>query len=200
MRASSFRFERHRRRFVAARGILRSIFGRYLACEPAEIRFEYGSHGKPRMVQPELRIKIEFNIAHSDDLALLAFGLGRKVGVDLEKMRDIPEMPQLVSRNFSARESAAWRSLPQAERKLAFFNCWVRKEAFVKAVGDGLSYPLQAFDVSLLPGEKPELLAISGEAVAAKRWTLFGVEAAEGFAAALVAEGSEWRPRFLQFD
>jgi 4'-phosphopantetheinyl transferase len=199
LRASRFRFGRHRDRYVAGRGILRSLIGRYLTCDPAEIRFEYGVQGKPSIASPKHGARLDFNLGHSDDLALFAFCLGRKIGIDLERERDIAEMPQLVSRNFSSQESAAWRSLPPGERKAAFFNCWVRKEAFIKAIGEGLSYPLQEFDVSLIPGDTPELLSVSGDANLANEWSLLAIEAAGGFAAAAVVQGSDWEPRYLQF-
>lgn len=199
VRASNFRFRRHRNRFVAGRGIIRSLLGRYLGCDPAEIRFDYGSYGKPKVDSPKRDVRLHFNVAHSDDLALFALSLGRRIGVDIERKRRIAEIPQLVSRNFSARESAAWRSLPHGEQLLAFFNCWVRKEAFIKAIGEGLSHPLQEFDVSVSPGEKAELLAISGDVELAKKWSLLEIDAAPDFAAAAVVEGSGWQPRFLQF-
>jgi 4'-phosphopantetheinyl transferase len=199
LRASGFRFSRDRNRYIAARGILRLLLGRYLARDPAEIQFEYGSHGKPRVAHTKNRARLDFNLAHSDDLALFAFGLGRKIGIDIERERPIDDMPQLVSRNFSARESATWHALPKGKRRSAFFNCWVRKEAFVKAVGDGLSYPLQEFDVAVSPAETPGLLAVSGSAELARMWSLMAVDAAPGFAGAVVAEGSDWQTLFLQF-
>lgn len=199
-RASSFRFDRHRDRYVAGRGAIRSLLGRYLACAPHEIQFVYGAHGKPEVFHPKRGSRLRFNLAHSADLALFALCHDRRIGIDLERKRALADMTQLVSRNFSARESATWRSLPQRERTSAFFNCWVRKEAFVKAVGEGLSYPLQDFDVTLSPGDIPDLTAVSGDVELARKWSLFEISVAPDYAAAVVVEGRGWQLRFLQFD
>src|SRR5262249_31830035 len=146
-REQRFHFERDRRRFRVTRGLLRVLLGRYL-CQAADgVELAYGDRGKPRLRDETSGLR--FNVSHSGGRALLAFARGRDLGVDLELMRPVPEMASLTEQCFSPAEREAWRGLPEAERPAAFFRCWTRKEAFVKATGDGLSRPLDSFDVSL---------------------------------------------------
>jgi 4'-phosphopantetheinyl transferase len=186
-RAGRFRFERDRRRFVVARGLLRRLVGRYLDREPASVRFGYGPRGKPSVAAGD---GIRFNLSHSAGLALLAFAWRREVGVDVERLRPVPEAEDIARRYFSPWEESELRRLPGGEREAAFFRCWTRKEAFVKATGDGLSRPLDAFDVTLAPGEPARLVRVAGEAEAARRFWIEDVSPRRGFAAALAVEGS----------
>ena len=189
-RGRRFHFERDRRRFAATRGLLRRLLGRYLGLDPSRLRFAYGPRGKPFLAgEDELR----FNVSHSGGLALLAFARGREVGVDVERERPVPEAADIARHYFSAWEAAQLRRLRDGERTAAFFRCWTRKEAFIKATGDGLSRSLDAFDVTLAPGEPARLLRVEGEPEAARRFWIEDVSPAPGFAGALAVEGSPAR-------
>jgi 4'-phosphopantetheinyl transferase len=186
-RALRFHFDRDRRRFIAARGRLRLLLGGYLGVPPEGVDLAERPGGKPclRASAEDLR----FNVSHSGGLALLAFSRGRELGVDLEKEREVPEMGSIAERFFSPAEVAAWRGLPDGERRSAFFRCWTRKEAFLKALGEGLARPLDTFDVTLRPDEVARLLRVEGEPAVAERWHLIDVEVPAGFQAALAVEG-----------
>jgi len=188
-RSERFHFEEDRRRFIIRQGILRKILGRYLGVEPSRLQFCYGKNGKPALADTFGKEKVRFNSSHSEGLALYAFTHDREIGVDVEHIRDIPEMEQITERFFSARENAVFHTLPESKKKEAFFNCWTRKEAFIKATGDGLSLPLDRFDVSLVPGEPARLLGIDGDSKTASRWLLQDLKPAPDFAAAFAVKG-----------
>jgi len=189
-RGGRFHFERDRRRFVTARGLLRVLLGRYLDVDPAGLLFGYGPRGKPYLAEGD---ELRFNLSHSGGLALLAFARGCELGVDVEQERPVPELEGIVRTSFSSREAAElWRLGPD-ERGAAFFRCWTRKEAFIKATGDGLSRPLDAFDVTLAPGEPARLLGVRGEPEAALRFWMEDLRPAPGFAGALAVEGGARR-------
>lgn len=194
-RAGRYRSGVDRDRFTAARGLLRAILGRYLGLPPERLRFSYGPHGKPALEPNSGGDKIQFNVSHSCDLAFLAFARNRRVGVDLECIRSLPEASQLAERYFSAQERLAFHSLPEGARLSAFFRCWTRKEAFVKARGGGLALPLDGFDVSLAPGEPAKLLAVKEDPGEASRWSLCELPAPPGHFAALAVEGYDWHLR-----
>lgn len=184
-RADRFRFPELRSKFIVAHGALRDILARYLRMTPAGLVFAISPHGKPSISGVPLR----FNLSHSGDLALVAVTTGGEIGVDIEWFRPGIERDRIAERFFSAREAAALRALPAAARTEAFFNCWTRKEAFIKAVGDGLSYPLDAFEVTLAPGEPPAVLSVRGDAVEAARWRMNTPAPGPGYAAAVALEG-----------
>jgi 4'-phosphopantetheinyl transferase len=185
-RAARFHFERDRVRFIAARGALRRILGRYLNRPPAEIAFAYSPYGKPSLsAEPWL----SFNISHSGDWAICAFAQGRRVGVDIELIRRELGEETIAERFFSPREVADLRSLPADEQPAAFFRCWTRKEAFVKARGEGLSLPLDRFDVSLRPDAPPALLRTLDDPREAARWSMLALSAPPDYEAAIVVEG-----------
>src|SRR5262249_41616868 len=160
---------------------LRMTLADCLCCQPAGLRFGYGSHGKPFLPDIDLR----FNLSHSGGWAALAVARGHEVGIDIEQIRADRATDDLAQRFFSPREWAALRALPEAERCAAFFRCWTRKEAFIKLIGEGLSFPLDEFDVTLRPDEPPALLSVRGDARAATRWTMHEFASPPGFAAAL---------------
>jgi 4'-phosphopantetheinyl transferase len=191
-RAERFYFERHRRHFIVARGVLRVILGHYLGLEPHQVRFTYGAQGKPALVVCEGQSSLDLNLSHSQELALYAVTRRRQVGVDVECIRPIPDAEQIAARTFSAQEYRVWRTLPEATKQEAFFNCWTRKEAYVKAIGDGLRRPLDQFDVSLAPGEPAELLNIAGHPEEAAQWSIQELRSAPGYAAALAVKGHGW--------
>jgi 4'-phosphopantetheinyl transferase len=184
-RALRLRFEKDRKRFIVCRAVLREILGTYTETEPAELVFNYGPQGKPYLKIPNER-PLHFNVAHSLGWAIYALGFG-EVGVDLELMRPVPEMQALVDQCFSAGEVSAFYSIPSALRLRAFSNCWTRKEAYVKACGDGLSIPLDEFDVSVDPGLPARLVSVRGIPGAHLPWTLFSFDPWTDAVAALVA-------------
>jgi 4'-phosphopantetheinyl transferase len=198
-RAARFRFARHRRQFVVARGTLRQIVGRYADLPPEEVALVYGPRGKPYLAGPRGPRDVRFNLSHSGDLLLLAVAAGREVGVDVERIRADIVDDAMARTSFSAREVAAFRALPRAERVRGFFDCWSRKEAFIKATGEGVSYGLQAFDVSLGPTEEPRLLASRRDPMLAVRWTLRALPPLPGYAAALVAGGRGFAVRCFRW-
>jgi 4'-phosphopantetheinyl transferase len=190
-RAGRFRFERDRRRFIVGRGVLRAILGRYLAVEPRLISFLYGKRGKPRLADEFDIPALQFNLAHSGELALYAFGLGRRIGIDVEYVRPLSDAEEISARFFSSRENDALRALPQDQRLAAFYRCWTRKEAYLKAIGDGLARPLDQFTVSLSPGETAKLFEISDPNESA-RWSFRALVPKAGYMAAVVTEGVDW--------
>jgi 4'-phosphopantetheinyl transferase len=199
MRAERFHFEHDRKRFIVARGILRTILGWYLGVEHSRLQFCYRKNGKPALADTFGKGRIHFNLSHSEGLALYAFTRDREIGVDIEYIHDLSEMDQIAERFFSTGENNVFRELPESKKKEAFFRCWTCKEAFIKAIGDGLSHPLDKFDVSSVPGEPARLLGIEGDAKAASRWTIQELKPASGFAAAFAAEGRRWRLRCWQW-
>jgi 4'-phosphopantetheinyl transferase len=184
-RAQALRVEAARQSFVGSRAHLRHTLARYVGAGPAELRFETGEYGKPGLAGAgELR----FSLSHSADLALLAVTSGREVGVDLEWHRSLPEARDIVAAHFARTEAAALAALPDAAFTPAFFDCWTRKEAFIKALGLGLSFPLNAFAVSL--GQPALLLELHGVAPPPDAWTFRTLEVAEGCSATLVVQGA----------
>lgn len=185
-RAERFVFPHDKRRFVAAHVALRQILGSYAGQSPASLRFTYGPSGKPALTnQPE----ITFNLSHSGELALIATSVARELGIDVEYCRPLDDLMLLAEGCFSAQENAVLRALPEDQRMAGFFNCWTRKEAFIKALGAGLSYPLDRFDVSLKPGEPAKLLRVEGDTFALGEWTLVSFEPAQHYTAAMAIRG-----------
>ena len=192
-RARRYRGERLRERFIVGRGILRMLLSRYVGRPPARLCFAYGARGKPALAPAE-GSDLRFNVSHSDDLALYAFARGRDVGVDVERLRELPRAEQIAERFFSTEETAALKAEPAERRVEAFFTCWTRKEAYIKARGDGLAHPLDQFAVSLVPGEPARLwVAGDGDAREIARWSLDALPLAPGYVAALAARGRGWR-------
>ena len=192
-RAARFHFQRHRDDFVVARGVLRALLGRYLNVAPSGLRFSYTRYGKPYLPDEIRHDGLCFNVSHSHERALYAFTRGREIGVDVEYVRPEMATEQIAERFFSAGEVASLRSLPAGLQPRGFFNCWTRKEAYIKARGEGLSLPLDCFDVSLLPGEPAALLATRDDPGEALRWSLHELPADEGYVAALAVAGGDLR-------
>ena len=191
-RAERFHFDRDRTRFIVGRGVLRTILGRYLGIEPARLRFCYGPHGKPALAVSPGTPRLDFSVSHSQALAVYAVTWERRIGIDLEFIRPIADAEQIAERFFSPHEHAVFRRLAPKERQVGFFNCWTRKEAYIKATGDGLAQPLDRFDVSLAPGDQARLLSIDGDPRRASRWYLQELVPAAGYLAALAVEGLGW--------
>ena len=192
-RARRFHFGRDATRFVVGRASLRLRLAECLDVAPTVIRFHYGAHGKPELAPPFDRSGLQFNASHTDGIGLIALTRGRRVGVDIERIRPMPDLHDIAARMFSPAERRALRGLPPIQQPAGFFNCWTRKEAYVKAVGTGLLHPLTRFTVSLEPGEPARLEDIDGDAVAAGRWRLEALESIPGCAAALAVETREAR-------
>jgi len=195
IRAYRFRFPRDRARFIGARGILREILGRYLHTPPERVRFGYNAYGKPELLDAEERERLRFNLSHAGRVALFAVTEGHEVGVDVEALRDDVPCEELAAGFFSRGEVQALAALPAKARTRAFYNCWTRKEAYVKARGMGLSLPLDCFDVSLAPGEPAALLATRGDEPDAARWSLLEIDVGTNHVAAVALEGGGWRLR-----
>lgn len=190
-RASRFRFDRDRARYVVGRGMLRALLGRYLAADPARLRFRYSIHQKPSLLDGGP----SFNLAHSEATALFAFSPSFEVGVDVELVR--PEFEgegdRIAERFFSPAEVEVLRALPEEDRGVAFLTCWTRKEAFLKARGDGLTLALDSFDVSLAPNEPAALLRTGWSPKECSRWQLVDLSDKEqGQVAALAAPATGW--------
>lgn len=190
-RAERYYFPRDRRHFIAARGALRTILSRYLNAQPGELRFCYSPYGKPTLGRASGDAVIHFNLSHSDGLALYAVARGREVGIDVERVRPIPDAEAIAERFFSVRENSVFRAVPENKKPEAFFTCWTRKEAFIKARGEGLSFPLDQFDVSVIPGEPARLLNIRNHPQECNRWSLHALAPGPGFVGALAVEGRE---------
>ena len=193
IRAERFRFENLRHSFVLTRGALRVLLGRYLQVPPAKIQIAYGSKGKPRLAEPELAT---FNVSHSGGLAVFGFAASCEIGIDVEEIHPLADMLDIAQRFFCPAETAEVISLPANQRERAFFRCWTRKEAYIKAVGEGLSVPLDSFQVTLRPGEPAKIIHLAGDANAARTWRLCDLELSPGYVGALAYHGLE-RPLHL---
>jgi 4'-phosphopantetheinyl transferase len=187
-RAQRFRFEANRNEYMVCRGTLRALLGHYVSIPPKELCFEYSEYGRPTLATGSSAADLDFNVSHSGGHALLGFARGRKIGLDIEKIRRDFGTTEIAERFFSEAERSSFRDLPPEQRHEAFFRCWTRKEALIKALGEGLSHPLDQFDVSLAPGVPAELLAARPDAKEAQRWRIWDLQAPTGYAAALVAE------------
>lgn len=200
-RANRFRFDRHRRQYVVGRGALRTLLGAYVGLPPQGVRFSYGPRGKPFLApvqegQAGQADGLQFNLSNSDEMALVGFVRGPEIGVDLEFMKPMTDLEQIAERFFSVPERDVLRNLPAAQKPEGFFNCWTRKEAYLKAVGEGLAVPLDSFDVTLAPGEPARMLAVEGDAERATRWFYHHLRPARDYIGAVAledAEGREWR-------
>jgi 4'-phosphopantetheinyl transferase len=197
-RAERFLLERDRNSFIAAHGILRCLLAGYLGCAADAIQFTHGAHGKPAVSDPRLPNPLSFNLSHAHGLAAVAIVRGREIGVDIEKIRPDFAGKEVAKRYFSAAEIAELGRLPEARRAEGFFLCWTRKEAYVKALGEGLHFPLDKFSVSLTPGEPVRLHAED-----AIRWSIrsFAPSKISGMthAGAVVCEGNDWTMQFLDW-
>ncbi len=198
-RAERFHFQKDRDQFTVARGVLRVILGRYLDVDPSRLRFSYSPYGKPSLERESGGGDLCFNLSHAGEMALYAVTRGREIGIDVEPIRTDFANEQIAERFFSPREVAALRALSGNMQPQAFFNCWTRKEAYIKARGEGLSLPLDQFDVSLVPGETAALLNTSGDPQEVFRWSLREVAPAAGYVAAVAVEGDDWQLKCWQW-
>ena len=188
-RAARFRNPLHGAHYTVGRGVLRMLLGRYLRRQPPDIHFSYSEYGKPFIKDGAA---LRFNLSHSQELALYAFTLQREIGIDIEYLRAVPARDQIAEQFFSPNEIEVLRALPAAQQDTGFFNCWTRKEAYIKAHGEGLSLPLHQFDVTLAPGDPATLLETRVALDHADRWTLQALLPGGNYVAALAVEGHDW--------
>ncbi len=192
-RAAQFHFSKDRRHFIAARGTLRDILARYLHRDPARLQLCYGPAGKPALAPGQAQ-DVRFNLSHSHGMALFAVTRIGEIGIDVERIEADVARERVAERFFSPQEVSALRALPAHLQPEAFFNCWTRKEAYVKARGDGLRIPLDSFDVALIPGEPAAFLRGAGP-----QWSLQALMPAPDYVSAIAAEGHGWRLRLWQW-
>jgi 4'-phosphopantetheinyl transferase len=187
-RADRFVFDRDRTAFIASHAALRQVLARYLGCAAADVEFGEAPQGKPflRMAGAE---GLEFNLSHSGGFACIGVTRGAAIGVDIEAVRNLDDMPLLARQCFAPAEVDALEQLPPAVRLYGFFNAWTRKEAYIKATGAGLSCPLESFEVTLAPGDEPRIRVIDGSAGKAARWSLRAVVPMPGLLAAMAVDG-----------
>jgi 4'-phosphopantetheinyl transferase len=196
-RAARFRFLRDRDRYVVGRATLRRVLAGCTGEDPARLRFTYNERGKPYLAEPYSRI--HFNLAHTQGLAVLAVGLIPDVGVDVEATASMTDLDDLAERCFSPAELRMYHILPPPARTKAFYLAWTRKEAFIKATGEGVGRPLDSFDVELVPDAEPRFLRVpAGHDVDA--WALIHLEPAAGYVGALAipSPGVTVRKRAIQ--
>jgi 4'-phosphopantetheinyl transferase len=191
-RARHYRFARDRARFIAARGFLRTVLARYIRIRPENVRFCYTAYGKP-VLASGLATDIHFNLSHSCDLAVCAVAHGRRVGIDVERIRPVPDADQIADRFFTEQESASLRALSYRDRLEAFLRLWTVKEAYGKALGRGLSLALDQCSVCVVPGQPATLVHASHSPDVAQRWGIGELVPAPGYLASIVVEGRDWR-------
>ena len=194
-KADRFRFEKDRRHYTVARGVLRELLARYLSESPEAFQFTYSPYGKPSLDST----KLKFNLAHSGEVALYAFTLIGEVGIDVEFVRPEFTGDEIARRYFSDSEVNLLDEVRPGARPLAFFNCWSRKEAVIKAKGLGLSLGLDQFDVTLAPGEPAALLRTRWDEAEAQRWSLRALDVGEEYAAAIAIESHDWDARYFEY-
>ena len=189
-RAAQFRVSRPRESFILTRAVLRYLLGHYLGQRPASICLQYGTNGKPSLSQND---ELRFNVTHSENMAAIAFTQGCDVGIDLEQLRPLPDLDEIAARSFCKEEVVEINSLPARERERAFFACWTRKEAYVKAIGVGLSRPLNSFRVTAKPDSPADLMSLEDETNGSESWTLHDLCLEPDYAGA-VAYSDQERP------
>ncbi|MEH2152486.1 4'-phosphopantetheinyl transferase HetI [Nostoc sp.] len=190
-RAERFYFQEHRQRFIAGRGILRTILGSYLGIQPLHVEFNYQHRGKPVLADKFADSRLAFNLSHSQGLGLCAVNCTRPIGVDLEYIRPMSDLEALAKRFFLPREYEMLRSLSPNQQQEIFFRYWTCKEAYLKATGDGLSQ-LEQVEVSLTP-TKPAKLQITED------WSLFELVPANNYVAAVAIENFGWNLKCWQY-
>lgn len=193
-RAARYLSEAVRTRFVIARGVMRHVLGYHTRLSPRSLTFVYGAQGKPSLPQSN----IHFNLSHSADLLLLGVTVGHPLGVDVEHIHFIPEMTTIAQDHFSLNEQQALFALPPDAQQRAFFTCWTRKEAYIKATGDGFSLPLRDFDVTLAPDEPPQMSRAEGDDPA--RWRFLHLEPMPGYVGAVCVLGHDFNMTHHVFD
>ena len=196
-RAGKFAFEKLQRRFVFRRAALRGLLGHYLGLEPKQVGIELEEYGKPALAAAHQECRIHFNLSTSEDFAIIGITKERELGVDIEYLNRLADYEKIAQRFFSPVEVTAFQNLPEEQHLEGFYNCWTRKEAFIKAIGQGLGYPLKDFDVALKPGEPPKVLRVEGGDV--NNWKLAAFTPTKDFSAAVASAGGDWELEVIQF-
>ena len=201
-KAARFLRAEDRERYIVAHGGLRELLGRYLSTAPAELEFEVNAFGKPSLCPRQGVRPLSFNLAHSGDVVLYGITGGRPVGVDVEAIRADLNVLELAQGQFSTPEVGALQATRPSEQTAAFFRCWTRKEAYVKARGEGLGFPLKQFSVCFGDNEPPAVQWAADDPSASERWSVFDVVPTPGYAGAVVVEGKtgclvsrHWTPK-----
>ena len=187
-RAARFRHDRHRNRFIVGRAMLRDVLAHYGDCTAGQIAFTYLAHGKPVLAEGVNAPKLEFNLSHSGDVAICAVAKTIPLGVDVERIRSLRDMQGLADRFFSSTEAQQIRAARDEEQLANFFRCWTRKEAYVKATGQGIACRLDSFAVSVGPDDPARLVHIDQDAAAAANWSMVSIVPTDGYIGALATE------------
>jgi 4'-phosphopantetheinyl transferase len=199
-RAEQFATPILRSLFTIHRASLRILLGKALGIPPDHFAFVYGAYGKPQILGRLVEPNLEFNLSHSKGIAVVAIALGREVGIDIECFHSSFDAEKLVDRFFCPSERQAYLDVAEVDRAALFLQAWTRKEAHLKATGDGLSFPLNGVEVSLGIGVPPQLLRVEGRPTDPKRWSMIDLGGEPGCIGALVAKGGGWRVRQSMFD
>ncbi len=198
-RAGQFRFPKDRNDFIVSHGILREILAGYLDINPDGLRFIYNAYGKPSLEVEGKSTNFHFNLSHSQELALFAVTQVGRIGVDVEFIRHEVAVDRTPESAFSPSEIESLRSLPEELQAKAFFQCWTLKEVFIKARGQGLSIPLDQFDVWFLPSQPVRLLNKQWDTEEALQWTLRDLDVGDDYTAAIAIEGHWWKTKCLSW-
>lgn len=188
-RADRFAFLKDRRHYIVARGFLRFLLGNYLDAKAEQLEFSYGAYGKPAVAGKHRTSGLHFNLSHSHGVAVYALAYDREIGIDVERVRADFASAEIARRFFSRLEVESFLALRSEEQLSAFFRCWTRKEAYIKATGRGLSQPLDEFDVTLAPGVPAALLRTEADERPSSSWVLSDLQVGSDYAAALAVEG-----------
>jgi len=197
-RADRFLRAEHGRRFTVARAALRTLLAGYLDAQPSDLRLEQGPYGKPHLAGEHAESRVQFNVSHSGELAVAAFCFDRPIGVDIEQNHPRPDMLKIAKRFFAAQEVDTLLSIESEYQQDAFYSCWTRKEAYIKARGEGLHHPLKGFQVSLAPEDPPALLHADGQPLD-RPWILYDLYPGDGYTGALAAQGPSRRVSCFAF-
>lgn len=184
-RADRFYFQKHKDQFIVGRGLLRELIGKYAKVNPRNITFSYNQFGKPGFEQ---QAELKFNLSHSNGLAIIGFTIQMEIGLDLEKIDPAINVRQIARHFFAANEQKQIQELPADQQAAAFFKCWTSKEAFIKAHGQGLSLPLDQFEVEVIPDQPAAIKAVHWDLKPANTWDILGFVPRESFLAALVCD------------
>ena len=191
--ANRYHQQRHRRRYVVSRANLRRLLSCYTALPAKRISFGYERKGKPYLNPDRSGQGPNFNLSHSEDRTLVAVARNAVIGVDLERCRELDDLEGVAESCFSPREMQTLNRLPETQRIEGFYNCWTRKEAFIKALGEGLGYPLKSFVVSRSRDESPAILNVDGDSAKCTQWQVFSPTVAAGYICAVVVRGEHWQ-------
>jgi 4'-phosphopantetheinyl transferase len=192
IRADRFKVVPPRHSFIVAHSLIRMLLGRYLGCATQSLSFAQGDKGKPYLVAPANRLDLSFNLSHSGDLVIAGLARDVELGADVERLRDMPSAVELAERFFTKSEHSRLLALPEAVRSEAFLRCWTYKEAYLKAVGTGISEDLDGVEATVDPEERPRLISIDSDRSRAQTWSLLTCEPCPGYAAAVALPAGEW--------